>query len=154
MEFSKNGAAPQGKIIIKNIIKEIIKKKEPYLGQPMMFNWPIISVDFNNLDRNILMKIPPTDCRLRPDQKALEYGERDMAGDEKLKLENKQRERRKHRQTNNIEYQPNWFKQYEDVDAGEKSWGYIGGYWETRFEYYRRNCKAAGKEEPNRGKAN
>ena len=117
----------------------------------MMFNWPPISVDFNNLDKEILMKIPPTDCRLRPDQKALEYGERNLARDEKLKLENKQRERRKHREVNEIIYEPNWFQNYEDKDALEMCWGYKGGYWETRFEYYRRNCKAAGNKEPKRG---
>ena len=117
-----------------------------------MFNWPNITLDFNNLDRKILMKIPPTDCRLRPDLKAFEYGNTNLAGKMKLKLENKQRQRTKQRQTSKIVYKPNWFKLYEDIDAGELSWGYVGGYWETRFEYYRRNCKLAGEQEPKRGK--
>lgn len=117
----------------------------------MMFNWPPISVDFNNLDREILMKIPHTDCRLRPDQKALEYGERNLAGDEKLKLEKAQRVRRKFRNENKIEYKPVWFELYEDKDSGETSWGYKGGYWERRFEYYKRNCRAVKEEEPKRG---
>lgn len=117
-----------------------------------MFNWPSISVDFNNLDREILMKIPHTDCRLRPDQKALEYGYRDLAGDEKFKLEQAQRKRRKYRNENDIEHKPAWFEQYEDKDSGELSWGYKGGYWERRFEYYRRNCKAGKMPEPKRGK--
>ena len=89
----------------------------------MMFNWPLISVDFNNLDQHILMKIPHTDCRLRPDQKALEYGERKLAGDEKYKLEQQQRKRRKNRESNDITYKPKWFELYEDKDSGEMSWG-------------------------------
>jgi hypothetical protein len=117
----------------------------------MMFNWPLISVDFNNLDQHILMKIPHTDCRLRPDQKALEYGERTLAGDEKYKLEQQQRKRRKHREVNEIEYTPKWFSLYDDKDSGEMSWGYKGGYWETRFEYYKRNCEAVKKQAPKKG---
>lgn len=130
---------------------EIIRKKETYPGQPMMFNWPITSVDFNNLDRNILMKIPHTDCRLRSDQKALEYGDLNLARDEKFELEEAQRRRRKFRNTNNIEHKPKWFELYEDKDSGEMSWGYKGEYWERRFEYYRRNCKAAKIDEPKQG---
>lgn len=36
-------------------------------------------------------KLPPTDSRLRPDQKHLESGEYDAANSEKLRLEQKQR---------------------------------------------------------------
>lgn len=37
-------------------------------------------------------KLPPTDSRLRPDQRFLENGEYEMADSEKLQLEQKQRE--------------------------------------------------------------
>ena len=36
-------------------------------------------------------KLPPTDSRLRPDQRHLENGEYDMANAEKLRLETRQR---------------------------------------------------------------
>lgn len=117
----------------------------------MMYNWPITSVDFNTLDRSLLMKIPHTDCRLRPDQKALEYGDLDQAREQKFQLEEAQRKRRKFRNENHIVHKPKWFKVYEDKDSGELSWGYKGGYWERRFEYFRRNCRAAGLPEPQRG---
>lgn len=133
---------------------EIIRLKEPYPGQPMMFNWPITSVDFNNLDKTILMKIPHTDCRLRPDQKALEYGDLKAARDEKFKLEEAQRRRRKFRETNNIEHKPKWFQKYEDLDSDDISYAYVGGYWERRFEYFRRNCKVANLPEPKKGRFN
>ena len=37
-------------------------------------------------------KLPPTDSRLRPDQKCLENGEFQMANAEKLRLEQRQRQ--------------------------------------------------------------
>jgi hypothetical protein len=37
-------------------------------------------------------KLPPTDSRLRPDQRYLENGEFDMANSEKLRLEQRQRQ--------------------------------------------------------------
>jgi hypothetical protein len=37
-------------------------------------------------------KLPPTDSRLRPDQRCLENGEYEMANSEKLRLEQKQRQ--------------------------------------------------------------
>ena len=40
----------------------------------------------------MLEKLPPTDSRLRPDQRCLENGEYDMANSEKLRLEQRQRQ--------------------------------------------------------------
>lgn len=37
-------------------------------------------------------KLPPTDSRLRPDQRSLENGEYDKANSEKLRLEQRQRQ--------------------------------------------------------------
>lgn len=37
-------------------------------------------------------KLPPTDSRLRPDQRCLENGEYEMANSEKLRLEQRQRQ--------------------------------------------------------------
>jgi oxysterol-binding protein 1 len=37
-------------------------------------------------------KLPPTDSRLRPDQRCLENGEYDKANSEKLRLEQRQRQ--------------------------------------------------------------
>lgn len=39
--------------------------------------------------------LPITDSRFRPDQRALEFGDEDLAGDEKHRLEEKQRARRR-----------------------------------------------------------
>ena len=48
------------------------------------------AINLNHLNVDLTKKIAPTDSRLRPDQRALEYGYIDVAGTEKLRLEEKQ----------------------------------------------------------------
>ncbi|KAF2857482.1 hypothetical protein K470DRAFT_223296 [Piedraia hortae CBS 480.64] len=74
-------------------------------------------------------KLPPTDSRLRPDQKALEEGRADDAEELKARLEEQQRVRRRELQG---EYQPLFFDRVSDDDGlwmlkpGENS------YWRRR----------------------
>lgn len=111
-----------------------------------LYNWPSVSIDFNNMDQDLILKLCPTDCRLRTDQKALEFRNVQLATSEKHRLEVNQRQRRKHRETNNIEHKPVWFELYFDEDSQEEVWGYKGGYWERRFFYYERNCELLSKK--------
>lgn len=67
------------------------------------------AINLNTLPDNLAAKIPHTDSRHRPDQKALECGDFDRAASEKLRLEQKQREARKYRADNNIEYTAKYF---------------------------------------------
>jgi len=76
--------------------------------------------------------LPLTDCRLRPDQRALEYGLFDLAKDEKHRIEEKQRARRKDLQLKGETHKARWFKEVTDEATGEKSYSYLGGYWECR----------------------
>ena len=48
-------------------------------------------MDLNNLNYDLLDKVAPTDSRLRPDQRALEFGQKDLAATEKQRLEQQQR---------------------------------------------------------------
>lgn len=73
--------------------------------------------------------IPSTDSRLRPDQRALEFGDVERAERDKARVEEAQRERRKARAERGEEWEPKWFKPKEG-QAGE--WEYKGGYWEAR----------------------
>ncbi|KAM7256496.1 hypothetical protein ACFE04_012237 [Oxalis oulophora] len=70
-------------------------------------------------------KLPPTDSRLRPDQRHLENGEYDMANSEKLRLEQRQRQARKVQESG---WKPKWFAKQK----GSDTYCYIGGYWEAR----------------------
>ncbi|KAF8167899.1 Oxysterol-binding protein-domain-containing protein [Crassisporium funariophilum] len=79
-------------------------------------------ITLNELTSDLVGKLPPTDSRYRPDVRALENGELDLAETEKARLEQMQRDRR----SRGEERKPSWFKQV----GGE--WEYTGGYWEAR----------------------
>lgn len=80
-------------------------------------------------------RLPPTDGRLRPDQRALEMGDLDSAEALKAKLEESQRERRKELEGRGEEHVPKWFVKVEGGDEGEEVWKLKSGkegYWEER----------------------
>lgn len=84
--------------------------------------------------------LPPTDSRLRPDQRAAEEGDMDRAEGLKAKLEERQRGRRKVMEEHGEVWTPRWFKMVEDEDAaavlgGEEVWRLKEGkegYWDCR----------------------
>jgi len=64
------------------------------------FNFTSFALSLNALDEEMPRdRLAPTDCRLRPDQRALENADLDMASVEKHRLEEKQRAKRKARET-------------------------------------------------------
>ncbi|KAK1438730.1 hypothetical protein QVD17_04540 [Tagetes erecta] len=62
---------------------------------PTRYNLTSFAITLNELTPGLQEKLPPTDSRLRPDQRHLENGEYDMANTEKLRLETRQRMSRK-----------------------------------------------------------
>lgn len=95
----------------------------------------------NQLSSDDKKLLPPTDSRLRPDQRALEDGELDEAEALKARLEERQRARRKVLESHGAVWQPRFF---ERVDGGAEGEGAAGeeevwglktggeGYWECR----------------------
>ncbi|XP_044493941.1 oxysterol-binding protein-related protein 1D-like [Mangifera indica] len=88
------------------------------------YNFSPFAVSLNELTPGLLDKLPPTDSRLRPDQRHLENGEYELANAEKLRLEQLQRQARKMQERG---WQPRWFEKDEDG-----CYRYKGGYWEKR----------------------
>ncbi|ONI30259.1 hypothetical protein PRUPE_1G240400 [Prunus persica] len=88
------------------------------------YNLSPFAISLNELTPGLLEKLPPTDSRLRPDQRHLENGEYELANAEKLRLEQLQRQARKLQERG---WQPRWFRKDEDG-----CYSYAGGYWETR----------------------
>ena len=82
-----------------------------------------LSIEMNNLPHSLLPHLPPTDSRLRPDQRALEYGAFDLAEREKERIEEKQRARRKRMESEGQPHCPLWFE-LEDMLAtfNERYW--------------------------------
>ncbi|KAG0455240.1 hypothetical protein HPP92_024532 [Vanilla planifolia] len=89
------------------------------------YNLRSFAISLNELTPGLLEKLPPTDSRLRPDQRHLENGEYELANIEKLRLEQLQRQARKLQEKG---WQPRWFRK----DAEDDCYRYIGGYWEAR----------------------
>ncbi|PIA15993.1 hypothetical protein COEREDRAFT_102622 [Coemansia reversa NRRL 1564] len=75
----------------------------------------------------------PSDSRFRPDQRAMEVGEYELADREKSRLENKQRATRRRREQGELEsWNPRWFEKALDEDSGEEFWRFNGQYWSER----------------------
>lgn len=92
---------------------------------PTRYNLTRFAITLNELTPGLKEKLPPTDSRLRPDQRCLENGEYEMANAEKLRLEQRQRQARKMQERG---WKPRWFTK----DKGSDTYRYMGGYWEAR----------------------
>lgn len=80
-------------------------------------------------------KLPPTDCRLRPDQRLAEQGNLDEAEIWKVKLEEAQRARRRVTEERGEQHRPRWFVKADEAPEGEEVWRIKTGkesYWEER----------------------
>lgn len=98
-----------------------------------IYRFTIFSLQLNKLTPEMAKILPPTDCRFRPDQRALEEGDYDLATSEKHRLEEKQRAARKAREKSKKEYVPNYFQEVEtkSIDGKSKFKDYIPirDYW-------------------------
>ncbi|CAN6466930.1 unnamed protein product [Victoria cruziana] len=92
---------------------------------PTRYNLTRFAITTNELTPGLKEKLPPTDSRLRPDQRCLENGEYELANAEKLRLEQRQRQARKMQERG---WKPRWFAK----DNCSDTYRYAGGYWEAR----------------------
>lgn len=111
----------------------VIWEKNPEIPEAnMQYNFTKFDLQLNYLNEELLKKIAPTDSRLRPDQRSLEFGDKEFALEEKKRLEEKQRTTRKEREEKGVEWAPKWFKEETDEVTETKTFVYKGGYWEQR----------------------
>ncbi|CAL9188231.1 unnamed protein product [Musa hybrid cultivar] len=94
-------------------------------ANPTRYNLTSFAITLNELTSELQEKLPPTDSRLRPDQRHLENGEYEKANAEKLRLEKRQRMSRKLQENG---WKPRWFQQ----EGEDGTYHYVGGYWEAR----------------------
>lgn len=106
------------------------KANERPTGIP--FNLTPFVLTFNHIDDQLRPWIAPTDSRLRPDQRAMEDGDYDFAAEEKNRLEQAQRARRRIREEQGEEFAPAWFQKARCEVTGEEYWQFNGKYWEQR----------------------
>ncbi|KAM6919500.1 oxysterol-binding protein-related protein 1-like [Lycodopsis pacificus] len=77
----------------------------------------------------------PTDSRFRPDIRAMENGDIDLASSEKKRLEEKQRIARKNRTKSTDEWKTRWFQQGQNPHNKAQDWLYLNGYWERNYTH-------------------
>ncbi len=100
--------------------------------QGIPFNLTPFVITLNALPERLRPCLPPTDTRLRPDQRAMEDGEYDLAAKEKNRVEEKQRAKRRERELKGEEFVPKWFRKDRCDVTGEEYWSFDGGYWRMR----------------------
>lgn len=98
------------------------------------FNITPFVVTLNALPDKLKPLLAPTDSRLRPDQRAMEEGEYDFAAEEKNRVEEGQRARRRAREAKGEEFVPRWFKKSKHPVTGEEYWDFKHDYWKVRDE--------------------
>ncbi|CAG01771.1 unnamed protein product, partial [Tetraodon nigroviridis] len=100
----------------------------------MMYNFTNFAVSLNELEPGMEAILAPTDCRFRPDIRAMENGNMNKASTEKERLEEKQRAARKDRAKNDEEWSTRWFKLGTNIYTGSQDWLYIGGYFNRNYQ--------------------
>lgn len=114
-------------------IRETIWKKIPIQGiEEEKFFFTDFSINLNNLNDKMKEFLPHTDCRFRPDMRALEIQNIELASSEKNRLEEKQRSKRKEMEKNHIVYKPVYFEETYDELNGELIYKYCKDYWKDR----------------------
>ncbi|XP_010510258.1 PREDICTED: oxysterol-binding protein-related protein 1A isoform X1 [Camelina sativa] len=111
----------QGKVSESHLLWKRNKPSE----NPTKYNLTRFGITLNELTPGLKEKLPPTDSRLRPDQRYLEKGEFEMGNAEKLRLEQRQRQAREMQERG---WKPKWFRK----EKGSETYKYNGGYWEAR----------------------
>ncbi|KAF7659106.1 hypothetical protein LDENG_00003180 [Lucifuga dentata] len=105
-----------------------------------MYSFTSFAMQLNELHKEMKGVIPSTDCRLRPDIRAMENGDIDFASEEKKRLEEKQRAARKNRSKTDEEWKTRnpalgsrWFHQGPNPHTNSQDWLFSGGYWDRKY---------------------
>ncbi|KAJ8511695.1 hypothetical protein OPV22_002129 [Ensete ventricosum] len=91
---------------------------------PTRYNLTSFAITLNEITSDLKGKLPPTDSRLRPDQRHLENGEYEKANSDKLRLERRQRMSRKLQENG---WKPRWFRR----DSEDGTFRYLGRSWQS-----------------------
>ncbi|XP_040210015.1 oxysterol-binding protein-related protein 1 isoform X2 [Rana temporaria] len=98
-----------------------------------MYNFTLFAMALNELDKGMESIVPKTDCRLRPDIRAMENGDIDTASEEKKRLEEKQRAARKNRSKSDEDWKTRWFHQGPNPHINAQDWLFSGNYWDRSY---------------------
>ncbi|KAG0315025.1 hypothetical protein BG000_005323 [Podila horticola] len=116
---SRSSGSHAGSLLPKQVL--LLWKRDPVPSTPTPFNLTPFAMTLNDCPEELKKQLCPTDSRLRPDQRAMENGEFDVANTEKQRLEEKQRSKRRLLPPGH-EYEPRWFKR----NAADDGWDFVG----------------------------
>ena len=111
--------------------KVIWRKRPPPSDSYLYYNFTVFASQLNEMEY-----CAPTDSRHRPDQRLMENGSWDESNEEKVRLEELQRERRR----SNQDVKPTWFSRKKDELTGEIIYKYTGNYWECKSAHDFSKC--------------
>jgi len=87
------------------------------------FNLTPFAITLNDCPNDLKPYLCPTDCRLRPDQRAFELGKYERANELKNEQEEFQRATRRAREEGRAKaHKPRWFRADTEPDTGERVW--------------------------------
>lgn len=116
------------------------------------FNLTPFAITLNDLPEDTLKPyICPTDCRLRPDQRAFELGKYERANELKQKQEELQRATRRARENGSMPpHKPKWFVAKTEPETGERFWEPVRtesgdlAYWKEREALWKEHKEWSG----------
>ncbi|KAF9922693.1 hypothetical protein FBU30_007207 [Linnemannia zychae] len=118
-----------------NKLERLWKCNTPPAGHEKYYGFTDFTTHLNEITPGLETKLPKTDTRFRPDQSFFERGLVEQADQEKLRVEQKQRELRKAMEARGEAWEVRWFEKKPDPlteDPEGQTWSYKGGYWEAR----------------------
>ncbi|KAJ8043715.1 Oxysterol-binding protein 1 [Holothuria leucospilota] len=111
------------------------QRKPPPSCSEKMYNMSEMALTLNELEPGVA----PTDSRFRPDQRLMEDGHWNEANKEKLRLEEKQRAKRRKKEAEIAEsggspevYRPNWFERRLDPYTNTVAYYFTEEYWKAK----------------------
>ena len=113
----------------KNEIR-IASKIESPKDCELQYYFSKFSINLNHLSKEMIGCVAPTDTRFRPDQRAYENGNMELASQEMNKIEVNQRNILKQYKDKNMKWKPVWFDFV--INGEEFNSKYKGGYFECR----------------------
>jgi hypothetical protein len=121
----------ENRIDIWTIKDEQFTKNKDYINNYLISEYAC-NLNYLPEDSSLKDALPTTDSRFRPDQRALELRDLDLAIIEKDRIEDMQRKRHKKFESERIKYEPNYFSYILDEKGNEYYYIYKGDYWKDR----------------------
>lgn len=111
---------------------ELMKAGDLVENETAQYCFNKFTLQLNDISETYKRRLPKTDTRLRPDQRAYEHGDVELATSEKHRLEEKQRAARKHREKDGAAYAPRYLQMQQDPETGEEMYQLVRDYWKDR----------------------